>query len=127
MYKVTIIDQAKTISDIKVKLHKLHITKDFTRLFLTIENTSDVVEDRLFTSRTKAIQKKKQFEHMVSNIYSRYTTIKSKIPPGVEETGIIYFQRLDNTEDDVKFLLPFNNHTFVFDVKLSNSLIEKSA
>jgi hypothetical protein len=56
---------------------------------------------------------------MVRTRHSRYNTIKSEIPPGVEETGIIYFQRLDSTKDDVKFLLPFKKHTFVFDVKLS--------
>ena len=41
------------------------------------------------------------------------------IPPGVEEIGVLTFERLDSTEDDVRFLLPFKKYNFIFDVKLS--------
>jgi DNA-binding MarR family transcriptional regulator len=120
--KVTIIEQEKTRGDIKVTLHKIHILEDYTRLFVKIENNNENSEIRLNTSRSKAIQTKKQFEHSYKTD-SRSRMIKFTIPPGVEEEGVLIFEPLDSIEDDVRFMISFyqnfHDNTFVFDVKLS--------
>jgi hypothetical protein len=116
--RTAIIEQEQTRGDIKVRLHKLHMLNDSTRLFVTIENTNENSEVRLYTSRLKAIQGKKQFEYSYYND-SRYRMIKSTIPPGVEEEGVLLFEPLDSTPYQIKFLIPFSNEImFTFNITL---------
>jgi len=71
------------------------------------------------TSDLKVIQAKKQFVYTLKTD-SRYRMIKTKIPQGDEEKGVLLFEALDSIKDDIKFLIPFsNNILFTFDVKLS--------
>jgi hypothetical protein len=117
--KIAIIEQEQTKGGIKVRLHKLHMLKDYTRLFATIENTNENNEVMLIEYDLNAIQRKKQFRHSYKTD-SNYREVKSRIPPGVEEKGVLLFEPLDSIKDDVKFLIPFSNQIlFTFDVKLS--------
>jgi hypothetical protein len=81
-YKIPI-KQEQTRGDIKVTLDKLHLLEDYTRLFVTIENTNENTDIRLSRYGLKAIQAKKQFD-WYQYTDSRYRNIKSTIPPGVE-------------------------------------------
>jgi hypothetical protein len=121
-HRIAIIGQEKTKGSIKVTLYKIHILKDYTRLFAKIENISENTEISLNTSRLKAIQRKKQFEYSYKTD-NRYRMIKYTIPPAVEEKGVLIFEPLDSIEDDVRFMISFyqnfQDNTFVFDVKLS--------
>jgi hypothetical protein len=69
-----------------------------------------------------AIQNRKQFEHSY-NTDEMYRMIKSKIPPGVDEIGVLLFEPLDSVWDDVRFIIQLyagsQDNRFVFDVKLS--------
>ena len=101
----------------------MHLLSDYTRLFVTIENTNENTAIDLVTYDLVAIQGKKQFGH-IYNIDSRYRMIKHRIPPGIEETGVLLFEPLNTTWDDVRFVLPFRDNAlkteqFIFDVKLS--------
>ncbi|MFL6366800.1 MAG: hypothetical protein ACJ719_16550, partial [Nitrososphaeraceae archaeon] len=90
----------------------------------TIENTNKNTDITLQTSRLKAIQRKRQFESRYKTD-NRYRKIKDIIPPEVEETGVLAFERPDSTEEDIKFIVPLYQHnpyvdnTFIFNVKLS--------
>jgi hypothetical protein len=105
--KVVMIGEQKTRAGIKMTLHKLHILKDYTRLFASIENIDENKEITLYTPGLKAIQRKKQFEYSYESD-RKYRMIKSTIPPGVVEEGVLILEPLDNSVDHVKFLVPFH-------------------
>jgi predicted ArsR family transcriptional regulator len=111
--KVVTIERTQLASEafLKVILHRMHLLNDFTRLFLTIENINENKEVTFYRKELRLFQGKKQFECLYhSDRYSR--NVKDTIPAGIEETGVLLFEPLGNSQDPVRFHFKFRVEGF---------------
>lgn len=98
------IGEGKEVPDgLRVTLQKMHILDNVTRLFLTVDNTRGKNESSLWDARI--IQGKKQFERV--HFEGPYRRIKNTIPAGVEETGVLSFEPLANSLEQVRVVHKF--------------------
>jgi hypothetical protein len=103
--RIITIRQSKIVPKaIKVTLRKMHLLDDYTRLFLTIENISEEIEGRFIRSELRLFQGKRQFECLYMDDPS-FRNIKSTIPAGIEEDGVLLFEPLGESRDPVRFRL----------------------
>jgi hypothetical protein len=112
--KIVTIGQSRVIGDpdakpkirIKVILHKIHISDDFTKLVLTIENMNEEKKVTFYKMYLRLFQGKKQFECLHADPSIR--EIKRTIHAGFEDTGVLLFEPLDNSQDPVRFHFEFH-------------------
>jgi hypothetical protein len=109
------IGEGKEVPDgLQVTLQKMHVLDNVTRLFLTVDNTRGKDESSLWDARL--IQGKKQFER--EHTGGPYRGIKYTIPAGVEETGVLSFEPLDDSLEPVRVVLKFfvgGSQAYLFD------------
>jgi len=89
--KIVTVEKTQTRAGIKFTLHKVEFSDKNTRAYLTIDNLNGKAGLGFYDSDAKAIQGNRQF----SNTYSYdvdYPSIKSDIPPGIEENGVVLFE-----------------------------------
>lgn len=115
---------------VHVYLYKVEFSDKNTRAYTTITNQKTNGEDlNFYDFNAKAIQGNHQFG-TTSSFDVEYPKIRSDIPPGIKENGVILFEPLDYTQSQAKIILPVsvgltNEHKFTFDVNLSNNNINK--
>ena len=83
----------------------MHLWDDFTRLFLKIENINEENDCRFVRSDLRMFQGKKQFECLYGGGDSSVRIVKSIIPAGIEEDGVLHFEPLGDSQDPVRFHL----------------------
>lgn len=96
--KIVNVERTQTRAGIKFTLHKVEFSDKNTRAYVTIENLNGKAGIKYYDFDSKAIQGKRQF----STTYSydvEYPSIKSDIPPGIEEDGVVLF-------DPVNYKIP---------------------
>ncbi len=105
--KIVDVDQTQEQNNIRITLHKIEFSDKNTRGYLTIEN-KDISEDVTFSEyNSRAIQGKTQF--ITTNSFDvNYPRIESVIPPGIEESGVVLFEPLDPTQNEMKFRFEAN-------------------
>jgi hypothetical protein len=92
--KTVVVEKTQTKGGIKVVFHKVEFSDTNTRAYLTVDNVNQKASIAFYDFNAKALQGKKQY----STTYSYdvdYPAIKSDIPPGIEENGIVLFEPLD--------------------------------
>lgn len=100
--KTVTVQRIQTKAGIKITLHKVEFSDKNTRLYMTVENLNGKASINFYDFNAKAIQGKRQF----STTYSydvEYPSIKSDIPPGIQEDGVVLFQPLDYKQPTAKF------------------------
>ncbi len=104
-------------------LHKVEFSDKNTRLYMTVENLNHNIGINFYDFNAKAIQGKRQY----SNTYSYdvdYPTIKSDIPPGIQEDGVVLFEPLNYKLAQAKFQFQasrsdtFTTYDFIFTVAI---------
>ncbi len=129
--KIVQVEQSLTIRGIKVTLHTVEFTTNFTRAFLKIENLNGPHSNlESFVLEPVAMQGKKQLRYIsrfkkdfpqdgISEINC------SPIPPGVEEEGVAVFQAVDfNSDSPRTIILRFDSTVspFIFEVPLEDDV-----
>jgi hypothetical protein len=121
--KTVVLEKSQIKSGIKVTLHKVEFSDKNTRTYLTVDNLNPKTAISFYGSNSIAIQGNKQY----STTYTFdivYPEIKSNIPPGIKEEGVILFEPLNyktqtsarfqfeatrqDTYDTVNFIFPVN-------------------
>ncbi len=90
--KTVVLEKTQMKGGIKVVFHKVEFSDKNTRVYLTVDNLNQNIG--FYDFNAKALQGKKQY----STTYSydvTYPQIKSDIPPGIEENGVVLFDPLD--------------------------------
>jgi hypothetical protein len=118
--KTVSLEKTQIKGGIKVVFHKVELSDKNTRVYLTVENLNKKTGIGFYDFNSKALQGKKQY----STTYSydvEYPQIKSDIPSGIEENGVVLFDPLDyKTQRSAKFqfqatrLDTYDNFDFVF-------------
>lgn len=118
--KTVSLEKTQIKGGIKVVFHKVEFSDMNTRVYLTIENLNKKAGIGFYDFNSKALQGKRQY----STTYSfdvDYPKIKSDIPSGIEENGVVLFDPLDyKTQRSAKFqfegtrLDTYANFIFVF-------------
>lgn len=124
--KTVVLEKTQVKGGIKVVFHKVEFSDKNTRVYLTVENLNKKASVGFYDSDAKAMQGKKQY----STTYSfdvTYPQIKSDIPPGIEENGVILFEPLDyKVQPTARFQFQatredtFDSFDFVFLVGIPN-------
>jgi hypothetical protein len=118
--KTVISEKTQIKGGIKVVFHKVEFSDKNTRVYLTVENLNKKAGIGFYDFNAKAFQGKRQY----STTYSYdvdYPKIKSDIPSGIEESGVVLFDPLDyKTQRSAKFqfegtrLDTYANLNFIF-------------
>lgn len=118
--KTVSLEKTQIKGGIKVVFHKVEFSDKNTRVYLTVENLNKKAGIGFYDFNSKALQGKRQY----STTYSYdvdYPKIKSDIPSGIEENGVILFDPLDfKTQTSARFqfeatrLDSYDNFNFVF-------------
>ena len=101
--KTVSLEKTQIKGGIKVVFHKVEFSDKNTRVYLTVENLNKKISIRFYDFNSKALQGKRQF----STTYSYdvdYPKIKSDIPLGIEENGVVLFYPVDyKTQNNARF------------------------
>lgn len=92
--KTVKVEKTQFKAGIKVTLHKVEFSDKNTRAYLTVVNLNGKAGIRFYDFDSKAIQGNRQF----STTYSYdvdYPSIKSDIPPGIVEDGVVLFDPIN--------------------------------
>jgi hypothetical protein len=118
--KTVVLEKTQIKGGIKVVFHKVEFSDKNTRVYLTVENLNKKAGIGFYDFNAKAIQGKRQY----STTYSYdvdYPQIKSDIPSGIEENGVVLFDPLDyKTQSNARFqfettrLDTYDSFNFVF-------------
>jgi hypothetical protein len=118
--KTVSLEKTQIKGGIQVVLHKVEFSDKNTRVYLPVENLNQKASIGFYDFNSIALQGKKQF----STTYSYdvdYPKIKSDIPSGIEENGVVLFDPLDyKTQRSAKFqfeatrLDTYANFNFIF-------------
>jgi hypothetical protein len=118
--KTVSLEKTQIKGGIKITFHKVEFSDKNTRVYLTVENLNKKASIGFYDFNAKALQGKRQY----STTYSYdvdYPQIKSDIPSGIEENGVVLFDPLDyKTQRSAKFqfeatrLDTYANFNFVF-------------
>ena len=98
-----------------VKLNKLELAKQETRLYLTITNQTDN-KITFYEFNTNLIQGNEQFDTK-NNFAADYPELQTEILSGVETSGIIVFPPLDIDKKEVKIILEGSSSDYNVDIK----------
>ncbi|PWU81163.1 MAG: hypothetical protein DLM72_08420 [Candidatus Nitrosopolaris wilkensis] len=125
------LEQSLTKRGIKVTLHKVEFTTNYTRAFLKIENSNEPHSNLVnFVLEPVAMQGKKQLRY-ISRFkkdfpQDGFSEINfSPIPPGVEEEGVAVFHPVGFTPDSPRtVILRFDSTVspFIFEVPLEEGV-----
>lgn len=116
------VDQTQESNGVKIKISKIELADNETRVFLSVDNQSGAAYS-FYTFNSKIIQGNKQYTEE-TNYEAGYDEIESDIPSGVKEEGVIAFKAIKNK--DFKFTcegqsenyeLDGDNFTFEISVK----------
>ncbi|MDQ6668183.1 MAG: hypothetical protein M3Y53_08165, partial [Thermoproteota archaeon] len=129
--KIVQFEQDLTVRGIKVTLHKVEFTMNYTRAFLKIENLNGPHSSLVsFVLEPVAMQGKKQLRY-ISRFKENFPQDGSSeinfspIPPGVEEEGVAVFQSVDfNPDSPQTVILRFDSTVspFIFEVPLEEGV-----
>lgn len=114
--KIVTIEQSKVAPKalVKVILHRMHLLDDCTRLFLTIKNMNEKQSKKevtFYKYNLRLLQGKKQFECIYYDDMA-FRNVKSTIPAEVDETGVLLYEPLGDSQEPVRFHFEFNvRHT----------------
>jgi hypothetical protein len=119
--KMVKVEQTQAIGGLKVTLHKVEFTVDYTAAFLTVEKTvNNVWEITFYDGESKAVQGERQFNHTSRG--PNYKKIRRTIPYGIKEYGAVKFEAVDYNENSIKFEFAFNmfaSHcVFLFELQI---------
>lgn len=86
-----------------VKINKVELGKEETRVYLTITNSA---KDKFnfYTFNGNAVQGTKQFKPK-DNYEAKYPKLNSEILPGVTEEGVMCFEPMDPNGENIKIIL----------------------
>lgn len=116
------VDQTQESNGVKIKISKIELADNETRVFLSVDNQSGAAYS-FYTFNSKIIQGNKQYTEE-TNYEAGYDEIESDIPSGVKEEGVIAFKAIK--DKDFKFTcegqsenyeLDGDNFTFEISVK----------
>jgi len=120
--KTVSLEKTQMKGGIRVVFYKVEFSDKNTRVYLTVENLNKKTSIGFYDFNSKALQGKRQY----STTYSYdvdYPQIKSDIPSGIEENGVILFDPLDyKTQRSARFqfeatrLDTYDNFNFIFPV-----------
>lgn len=91
--KIVVLEQSQNKAGIKVTLHKVEFSQKNIRAYLTVDKMNAKAAITFYDFNAIALQGNKQY----STSYSfdvDYPEIKSDIPPGIQENGVILFDPL---------------------------------
>lgn len=119
--KIVSVNQIQDKGGIKVTLHKVELTIKETRVFLTVENTNKNDDVQFYPSDSLALVGNKQYDTKYSTTYPQ---IRSTIPEGIREDGVIVFEPVEHKDGKFRFKISkgfSEDYPFVFDVPLSKA------
>jgi hypothetical protein len=123
--KTIIVEKTQEQQGIRMTLHKVEFSDKNTRAYLTVENLNKTgSKDLNFRdSDSIAIQGKTQFATTTGSFDVKYKNIKTTIPPGIEENGVVLFEPLNYTYPTAEFRFKAgvgygNDQTFKFPMQL---------
>jgi hypothetical protein len=119
--KIVSVNQIQNKGGIKVTLHKVELTNKETRVFLTVENTNKNDDVQFYPSDSLALVGNKQYDTKYSTTYPQ---IRSTIPKGTREDGVIVFEPVEHKDGKFRFKISkgfSEDYPFIFDVPLSKA------
>jgi len=119
--KMVKVEQIQAKGGIKVTLHKVEFTVDYTAAFLTVEKTvNNVWEINFYEGESKAVQGERQFNYTSRG--PNYKKIRRTIPYGIKEYGVVKFEAVDYNENSINFEFAFNmllsHYVFLFELQI---------
>jgi transposase len=122
--RVVNVERSRTGGGVIITLHMVEFAGQYTAVYLTVENKNGEHSDIFFEkTECRAIQQKKQF--LTTFEGPKHREIKSIIPGGIEEQGVVKFEALDYNEEKARFEFPIimkseghKGYRFVFDVSI---------
>jgi hypothetical protein len=102
--KTVVLEKSQIKGGIKVVFHKVEFSDKNTRVYLTVENLNPKVGITFYDSDAKAIQGNRQYATAYSFDVD-YPSIKSDIPQGIREDGVVLF-------DPLNYKMPTANFQF---------------
>ncbi len=119
--RTVITSQEQSYGGVKIVLHKIKVFDDYTILFLTIENLDKSGDITLNKQGCRLFQFKKQYKAIYGSDLA-YREIEHRIPPGIEESGVIAFESLGQySGGEIRIRLQIwgkQNLEFVFPIKI---------
>lgn len=98
-----------------MKLNKVEVAKEETRVYITINNNSKN-KISLYSFNSKLVQGNKQIKTK-DNYDAKYPEIKDELLPGVKEEGIILFDKIDINGENLKLYLEGSTDNYDIDLK----------
>lgn len=98
-----------------LKLNKVEIANDETRVYLTITNNTKE-EIKFYSFNSKLTQGSNQISDK-DNYDAQYKRIQSEIMPGVKEEGIVLFKKVDPAGDNLNLHFEGSSDNYDLDFK----------
>jgi hypothetical protein len=121
--KTVVSEKSQIKGGIKVVFHKAEFSDKNTRVYLTVENLNPKVGITFYESDAKAIQGNRQYTTAYSFDVD-YPSIKSDIPPGIREDGVVLFDPLNYKGPIAKFQFKatrsdtYTTYDFIFPIAI---------
>lgn len=93
-----------------IKVNKVEFSKEETRVYLSITNNSKE-KFSFYKYNSNAVQGSKQLK-LKDNYQEKLPEIKTEILPGVKEEGVLSFEPMDVSGDNVKVLLEGSSQNY---------------
>ena len=123
--KTIMVEKTQEKQGIRMTLHKVEFSDKNTRAYLTVENLNKTSDNDLnFRDyESIAIQGKTQFGTTSGSMDVNYKKIKTTIPSGIEEKGVVLFEPLNYTPPTAEFRFKAgidygNEQTFKFPIQI---------
>ena len=119
--KTVVSEKSQIKGGIKMVFHKVEFSDKNTRVYLTVENLNPKVGITFYESDAKAIQGNRQYATAYSFDVD-YQSIKSDIPPGIWEDGVVIFDPLNYNLPTARFQFKatrsdtYTTYDFIFPV-----------
>lgn len=121
--KTVVLEKTQIKGGIKVVFHKVEFSDKNTRVYLTVENLNRKVGITFYDFDAKAIQGNRQFATAYSFDVD-YPSIKSDIPPGIREDGVVLFDPLNYKVPTARFQFKgtrsdtYTTYDFIFPIAI---------
>ena len=121
--KTVVSEKSQIKGGIKMVFHKVEFSDKNTRVYLTVENLNPKVGITFYDSDAKAIQGNRQYATAYS-IDVDYPSIKSDIPPGIREDGVVLFDPLNYNLPAARFQFKatrsdtYTTYDFIFPIAI---------
>ncbi len=123
--KTIMVEKTQEKQGIRMTLHKVEFSDKNTRAYLTVENLNKTSDNDLNFREYEsiAIQGKTQFGTTSGSMDVNYKKIKTTIPSGIEEKGVVLFEPLNYTSPTAEFRFKAgmdygNEQTFKFPIQI---------